>query len=267
LWSLDDPRLGLTHVIIAQSGLALLAGLAGGALAGVALVSVTAQSLALLLGGALLFLSGGRDERHPGYTLLPVLGALALLGAPLTVGFVGWSGLYDGLLTSQNWLVLAGVLLAQVILAGGLWRAALWPGQPLEGEPLVRTAYFVGLISLAGALALGGVLTTIGWLGAPLRPGLLGFSGLSSLAALALVVLTSGLGFGLWRFEMVIRGRAETAGGALAVLIRLDWLYRLAWGVIRSAGWVIYTLAEVLEGEGAVLWTLVAALLLVLLFR
>jgi len=263
LWSMEDPRQGLTHVIIAQSGLALLAGLVGGALAGVIL---TAQSLALLLGGALLFLSSGHDERHPRYTVLPVFGALALLGAPLTAGFVGWGGLYDGLLASQNWLALTGVLLAQVILAGGLWRAAFWPGQPVEGEPLVRAAYFAGLIALAGALALGGVLTTIGWLDGPLRPGLLGFSGLSSLAALALVALTGGLGFGLWRFEMVIRGRAETAGGALAALIRLDWLYRLAWGVIRSAGWVIYTLAEVLEGEGAVLWTLVAALLLVLLF-
>jgi len=97
--------------------------------------------------------------------------------------------------------------------------------------------------------------------------GLFGLSGWSSLAPLGFVAATSALGFGLWRFEAAIRERAEVAAGTLTAFIRLDRLYRLAWGVIRGASWMINTLAAILEGEGAVLWTLVAALLLVLLFR
>jgi len=44
-------------------------------------------------------------------------------------------------------------------------------------------------------------------------------------------------------------------------------LYRIVWSVIRLAGVLIFNLAEVLEGEGAVLWTLVAAVLVWLVFR
>lgn len=263
LWSMDDPRQGLTYVVIAYSGVALLAGMTGGAQASLALA---AHSLTLLLGGALLFLFNGHDEQHPRLTLFPLLGAAALLGAPLTVGFVGWAGLYNGLLEARSWPTLVGVVLAHIILAGGLLRTTFWPGQLLEGEPLVRTSHLAGLLLLAGASILAGGLTTSGWMDRP-AAGLFGLSGWSSLAPLGFVAATSALGFGLWRFEAAIRERAEVAAGTLTAFIRLDRLYRLAWGVIRGASWMINTLAAILEGEGAVLWTLVAALLLVLLFR
>jgi len=49
-------------------------------------------------------------------------------------------------------------------------------------------------------------------------------------------------------------------------VLRLDWLYRLVWNGFRALGGLIFTLAEVFESEGALLWTLVAALLIWLLF-
>lgn len=265
LWNVDDPRLGLTYVVIAQSGLALLAGLWGGAGATAAL---TAQSFGLLLGGALIFLSNGHDHERPWASLWAALGALALIGAPLTAGFLGASGLYSGLIGARNWPVLAAVIIAQIILAAGLLRAVFWPGQPVAGEPLRRAAYFGGLSLSAVFLILAGVLA--GSFSAALRApdvSLLGWAGRPSLTALGVVLFTAAGGLILWRFESVIRARADVAGAALTPLFRLDWLYRLVWSVIRLLGALIFNLAAVLEGEGAILWTLVGALLVWLLFK
>jgi len=265
LWNVDDPRLGLTYVVIAQSGLALLAGLWGSVLAVQALAG---QSLTLLLGCALVYLSNGHDERRLWASVFSGVGALALLGAPLTVGFLGASGLYGGLLGAGNWPVLVGVFVAQVLLAAGLLRAVFWPGQPVEGEPLRQAVYFGGLALLAAVAVLAGVFT--GWfnpvLGAP-RLGLPGWTGRPSLVAAVVVVITALGGVVLWRFETAVRARAEVVAVALTSLFRLDWLYRLVWGVIHLAGTLILNLAAVLEGEGAVLWALVVVLLAWLLFK
>jgi len=265
LWNVDDPQLGLTYVVIAQSGLALLAGLWGSVLAVQALAG---QSLTLLLGCALVYLSNSHDERRLWASVFSGVGALALLGAPLTVGFLGASGLYSGLLGAGNWPVLVGVFVAQVLLAAGLLRAVFWPGQPVEGEPLRQAVYFGGLGLLAAVAVLAGVFT--GWfnpvLGAP-RLGLPGWTGRPSLVAAVVVVITALGGVVLWRFETAVRARAEVIATALTSLFRLDWLYRLVWGVIHLAGTLILNLAAVLEGEGAVLWALVVVLLAWLLFK
>jgi hypothetical protein len=74
-------------------------------------------------------------------------------------------------------------------------------------------------------------------------------------------------GVGLWRFEAVAHSTADTAWIALASLARLDALYRSAWNVVHLFGRIILNLAAVLEGEGALLWTLVAVLLAWLLLK
>jgi hypothetical protein len=242
--------------VIAQSGLALLAGLGGG------VVALAAQALALLSGGALLFLANGHDEQRPWLTALPVLGAAAMLGAPLTVGFGGM----QGLLGASGGLVLIGVVLAHSLLVAGLLRTAFWPGTPLDGPPWALGAYLGGL-ALPAALVLvtglaGAALSAS--LGAP-GATLFGFSGARSLTTLIVLALTLGAGLALWRFERFIRPRSDVVGGWVLSVIRLDWLYRWVWNGFRALGSLIFTLAEVLEGEGALLWTLVAALLLWLL--
>jgi hypothetical protein len=72
---------------------------------------------------------------------------------------------------------------------------------------------------------------------------------------------------GLWRFEAAVRTRAQAAWTAATSTARLDWLYRFFWDVYRFIGRSLRVTAAVIEGEGGVLWALVAVLLVWLLFR
>jgi hypothetical protein len=93
--------------------------------------------------------------------------------------------------------------------------------------------------------------------------GLAGFAGMGSAVAVVVVAITTALGFGLWRFQDVVRGGSSAVVGAsLASMARLEWLYRLAWGAVRGVGNGVAMLAAVLEGEGAMLWALVAGVLI-----
>ncbi len=268
LWNSTEPQQGLTFVIIAQSGLALLTGLWGGA---AALSGVVAASLALLLGGGLTFLANGLDEQRAWLTVWPLAGVATLAGAPLTIGFISLNSLYAGWINAGEWplwLAAAGVVLAQAFLTGGLLRAAVWPGEATEGGPMGLAGYLTGL-SLLGVAALAG-----GWLsgglsdllGAP-TPGLLGLAGPANWIAAGLATFSGLAGVGLWRFEGWVRARTEVAAEAAVSFMRPAWLYRLVWGAIRLVDRLTYNLAGVLEGEGALLWALVVALAVLVLFR
>jgi formate hydrogenlyase subunit 3/multisubunit Na+/H+ antiporter MnhD subunit len=265
LWLSDSPRQGLTYIVIAQSGLALLVGLWAGPQAAMA---VTLQGGALVLGGGLLYLANGFDERQRLWTVFSGVGAATLLGLPLTAGQAGNAALYTAWLASGDWrlwLALAGVLFAQAVLAGGLWRVLFWPGDPIEDGVLGSGGYGVGLGLLAAlAIGLGLGLTAIAtWTATPgASSWQLGAPENLTAAALALIIAAAG--FGLWRFERLTRPSTETASAWLTSFLRLDWLYRLGWGVVRGVETVAFNVAAVLEGEGALLWAIAAVVALVL---
>jgi formate hydrogenlyase subunit 3/multisubunit Na+/H+ antiporter MnhD subunit len=267
LWSIDDPRLGVTYLVIAESGVALLAGLWGGAQAAIAL---TAQSLALLCGGAVLYLFNGHEAKRRWLTALPVAGALAIVGLPFTLGFTGVGALYGGLMSSPA--VLLAVVLMQAVLTAGMLRAAFVsaPDDSLHHDALANLAYLSGL----GLPVLA--LISLGWLGSAqslrsslgaLVPNMRVFTEPSGLIGLTLTALAVVAGFVAWRFEAFVRGRTDAVGAWLTPIVRLDWLYRLVWGLVRWLGIAVYNVAAVLEGEGAVLWMLVAVLVIWLLLR
>lgn len=267
LWNLDDPRLGITYVIIQQSGVALIAGLAGGELA---LPAILAQVVALVVGCATLYLYNGfaSEGRQRWLALLPLLGASGMVGLPFTAGFPAASGLYGGLIASGNWLVIIGVFIAQSLLFAGLLRVVFLPSEPIDDDPITITAYGVGLglptvVLVMVGLASGVVNRALGLSVSSFAS----FAGSQDLAPLGLVLLSLGLGFALWRFEGLILAQTEHLNNPLSAFTRLDWLYRLIWQVAHGVGRLVFGLAEILEGEGAVLWTLVGALLLWLLFR
>lgn len=268
LWNIGDPRRGVVYLVISQSGVALLAGLLGGATGA---LSLTAVALVLLLGGSLIYLSAGHDEQRPWPTAWALIGTVALAGLPLTVGFVGTGRLYADLLGAGGlaWLGLAVLLISQTILVAGLLYASFWPGQPLEVEPALLAAYFGGLSLPAVLLVLTAIFATFSGPVVLLQNlGFLGFADFGSWAAVVLVALTLGGGFALWRYDTSIRERADNlASLSLVGLGQLDWLYRGVWSVIRAAGNLVDNLRAVLEGEGAILWALVVGVLVWLFLR
>ncbi|MBI5081249.1 MAG: hypothetical protein HZB17_08120, partial [Chloroflexi bacterium] len=125
-------------------------------------------------------------------------------------------------------------------------------------------SYLFGLIlPLIFTVITGVAANAIGrWVGIPI-PDLLALENLVSLGAVLLVALG---GVGLWQFEGVIRERAGYIWNAATSAARLEWLYRIAWETYRLIGRSLRTIAAIVEGEGGVLWTLVVALMVWLLF-
>jgi hypothetical protein len=263
LWQTAEPRSGIRHAVLAQSSLVILAALWGGAAAGSA---VLALGLATLAGAAALFLSNGYSETARWWTLSSILGVVVLAGSPLTVGFVGMAGMYAGFLSAGGWLVFVIAALGQVILTAAYIRLALWPGEPVPAaEPIVGVAYLFGLAAPL-TLALIGGFAAVGLSRVGNAPPFSLFSA-ASLPALGAVVVAGLGGLAAWRFESVIRIQAQSTWSTVAQVARLGWLYSSFWEAYRLVGRVLRTTADIVEGEGGVLWTIVAVLLVWLLFR
>ncbi|MBM4424762.1 MAG: hypothetical protein FJ030_15480 [Chloroflexi bacterium] len=259
-WDSADPRQGISFVTLAYSSLALLAALWGGPLAA---AGVLAFGLALVAGGAALFLGNGFSESGRWWSIPAFAGAIVLIGFPFTVGFHGSVVLYSGLIAEGAWLLFAVCVFGQVLLTASTLRLALWPGEPTPtDEPLVGVAYLFGLAAPLLFAVVGGLAGNA--LAGTTLPGLLAAQ---SLTALGVVVASALSGVGLWRFEGLFRARAESAWAAASSAARLDWLYTSFWEIYRLAGRVLRTVAAIIEGEGGVLWTIVAVLLVWLLFR
>ncbi len=262
-WDSADPRQGLSYLVLAQSSLAVLAAMWGGPTAA---GGVLALGLALVLGGAAMFLHNGYNASEQGWAAASLVGALVLAGLPLTVGFVAMSTLYRGLAESGSWILLAACLIGQLLLAASYIRLAFWPGDPIpKEEPLVGVAYLFGLVlPLLFAIIFGVTVAVIGNAVNETLPSLLSPENMAGLGAVLVAVIG---GVGLWQFENVIRAGADTTFTAVTSAARLVWLYIVFWDVYRFLGRSLRTVAAVIEGEGGVLWTIVAALLIWLLFR
>jgi hypothetical protein len=87
------------------------------------------------------------------------------------------------------------------------------------------------------------------------------------ITGLVTALAVTAAGFGFWRLEGIARSGAALASLPLLVIARLDWLYRLVWGALGVFGALVHGLAEVIEGEGALLWVLVTGLLVWLALR
>ncbi len=262
-WDAADPRQGISFAVLAHSSLAVLAALWGGASAA---AGVFAFGLALVLGGAVIFLHNGYNETDRGWVAASLLGALTLAGLPLTVGYVAVSALYSGLAASGAWALLAVCIVGQLLICASYIRLAFWPGDALpKGEPVIGLSYLFGLtLPLALALLAGLGAAFAGTLGGLPAPTLFSLDAVLPGVVVAVTVLG---GFGLWQFEDRVRARAASVWNAATSVARLDWLYVVFWEVYRFIGRTLRTAAGIVEGEGGVLWTIVAALLVWLLFR
>lgn len=227
-----------------------------------------------LLCMGILFLAEGlavprclRREELP-VTVPSLVGALSIISLPMMLGSVGESSSVADLLRGRNWGANIPFLLGQVLLVAAVmrWLFAGSMSERSDGNRLEQFSRALGLVVPGASLVLLG-----------LAPGLV----LSTASPLAFRQLITGPGLGgwliwagsvllgaalAWRQDHLRRGLASWLDAAHH-LVLLDWAYGLLIGAFEQGFAAIRTIDDVLGGRGALLWSLVLLLGLILILR
>lgn len=235
---------------------------------------MTVGAVGWMLGTTLLFLDAGIDLRGIlKMDALPrniplLIGALSLIGAPTTAGFVGESSLLRELVRAGRWGWYVGFLVGHAFLVVAVMRWLFasdrvdWEGSSLLGE----IAHGVGLISLAVCLVVSGIL--LNWLLPDVSP--------SSASSLRALLAAPGLaGWLLWGGGLLLGGilawldaklrpRISLWLNVIHDAVLLDWGYDLLMGAFERGLSVLRVADTVLSGRGALLWSCLLLLVVVL---
>jgi formate hydrogenlyase subunit 3/multisubunit Na+/H+ antiporter MnhD subunit len=260
-WSCNSPRRALRWVGMGTAGAVLLAaGLAGESAAAV----IAAGSVTWALGAAVLFLSDGLRREAPWWGVPSLVGASALLGVPLTLGFVTEATLIGGLARGDHLELWAAVFLGNLFLVPSLARWLLTShSSSLPDQRWLVVARGVGLGLLALPLIVAGLHPPL-FIGGVMAPSLGALLAMPGLAGVLLWAVSLACGGGLAWQEETLRSKVELLLSAMHDLLRLEWLY----GALVSAldRWlaVLRVADEVVGGAGALLWSLLLLLILLL---
>ena len=211
-----------------------------------------------IAGGALLVLARGRDVRAIGWSWPAWIAVFFFLGIPPSP--IG--ALYRILLDAMPWvwrapLLIGGILVGAVFLRGVSQRA---PGAATPPWMWQRVGMGLGLAVIVASLfataVAGGAMPAEGALERMLWPP------------------PSWLGLGLWLLVVMVAGIVARWGGPVRHLLQggkpvlefldLQWFYRAMWRGTEHALTILRASAEVVEGSGAVLWSLLILLLVLL---
>lgn len=263
-WSETEERLSLAGVVVAETGLAVLAVANAGQQA---VVTAVAAAIAWALGVTVFALTPGWSGRYFWRGLPALLALLSLIGVPGTLGFIARFTAYSGL--EADLLALAVALLGESFVVAAMVRLWFWTEpRPLPGRRLWELIYL-----LVFALAVIVLLLT------GLSPHL--FTGRGPDAATALPNLSDFIrqggtaGWAGWALPLVAgvtlflagegqRQRLEGGWRGLGALVRLEWVYGLFYLAMRQLARLIRGAFGVIEGEGALLWTAVILLIILL---
>jgi formate hydrogenlyase subunit 3/multisubunit Na+/H+ antiporter MnhD subunit len=262
-WSCTSPRSALPWVGMGAAGAMLLAtGLAGENAAGI----IISGSVTWALGVTVLFTTDGLQREAPWWSIPSLIGALALLGMPLTLGFAPQATLLEGITKgARTWWGIASFF-GNLFLVPSLVRWLLTPSpSSLPNRRWLLAVYGIGLglpallLILAGFhpplliggtsyLPLGRLLATPGWAG-----------------WLLWVVSLAGGSVLVWQ-EKNLRPRIELLLSAAHDLLRLEWLYDALVGAMDRGLSALRAADEVVGGAGALLWSWVLFLLILLIW-
>jgi multicomponent Na+:H+ antiporter subunit A len=264
-WSETEERLSIAGVVMAETGLAVLAV----ANAGQQAVAIAiAAAIAWAMGTTTFSLPPGWSGRYLWRGLPSLLALLSLVGIPTTLGFVARFTAYSGL--EADLLALAVALVGETFVVAALVRLWFWAEpRPLPARRWLEPIYLALFISAAVALVLTGLSpeTFIGRghdadTALPSLRELVQQGGITGWAGWALPLVA---GVSLFLVGESLRQRLETGWRGLGALLRLEWVYGLFYLTIRQMTHLIRGISGVVEGEGALLWTVVI-LLIVLLY-
>ncbi len=225
---------------------AMLGGIVTGATAMGASALVLPAMTAWLAGWTLIFLSRGHDSHAIFWSWPGWVAVICLLGAPPSP----LGGLYRASLTAVPWIWRLVLVVGWAFMGAGMLRelhlrsqAQITPAWSWQ-----QAALFIGFVMPLGgllwALSMGG-LAPFSWLGILLW--------LIALAAACALV---------WKGDSV----AAWLQGIRPVVDLLDlaWLYRALWQGLEHLLSIVRIVSAVVEGRGALLWSLLALLIALL---
>jgi hypothetical protein len=259
-WSSESPRAILPWVSMGVTGAVLLAAvLAGENVSAVIIAGCGVWAL----GMTVLFSTDGLQQEAPWWSIPALIGALSLLGIPFTLGFAPQAALLGGIASAGRLWWGAAFFFGHVFLVASLARWLLTPAASLPNSYWRLAVYGIGLgipallllaigvfpsLLVAGGFSLGALFAT---------PGLAGWL----IWAIALAVG----GMLVWQEENV-RYRIDFLLDALYDLLRLEWLYDALVGALERGLSALRAADEVVGGAGALLWSLLIFLLLLLIW-
>jgi NADH:ubiquinone oxidoreductase subunit 2 (subunit N) len=262
-WSSKSLRAILPWVSLGVTGAILLAvSLIGAGATDV----IVAGCVVWTLGMAVLFSSEGLRRQAPWWSIPALIGALALLGIPLTLGFGYQASLLGGIARAGRLGWGTAFFVGNLFLVASLTRWLLAPAaSPLPERYWRLAAHGVSLVIPAALLLVAGFYPPLLVVGtsAPSMGALFSMPGLAGWLVW-LVSLSVG-GVLAWQDESV-RQRAGLLLDALYDLLRLEWLYDLLVGALERGLSALRAVDEVVEGAGALLWSLLIFLLLLLIW-
>jgi hypothetical protein len=234
----SDELAGRPYWIIALASLAVAAALRGNPTGSVA------WGVALVLAGGALFFSSIQNRNLQ--RILVVVGLWGISALPFSPTASGWQSN-----AAASWAVFIAVpvlVMTQALLAAGFIRHGLSSSGTVELDPALawtRNIYPVGIGLPLAVLILLGVW---GWDGA------LTIGNIPEVAAAVILVLV------VLRLIPRVRWlnpiRAHYVGSGKPGTSRLDGIYNSLNNLYISFGRFAHTLADVLEGDGGILWTL-----------
>ncbi len=284
-WTTPTPRKSRRWISLSMSGY-VLAGISmisfreaapeAGVLGALLMLGVVGW----LCGTVLLFLGGGCDphtvlQKESLYRALPsLIGALSLIGAPATAGFLGVSSLMmvpravmDPL--SGGWAWSAAFFSGQVFLVASVGRW-LFEGElimPTDRRRRGREARAVGLWGLALIVILVGVIPHrfVVEVGSSSRLTLSSLMTAPSLAGWMLWIGASLLGAAVAWADRHLRPEISLWLEVIHDVVRLEWAYELVIGAVEQGLGLVRAVDDVVGGEGALLWAIVISLIIVLM--
>ncbi len=277
-WSCKSPRRSLPWIGMGITGAVLLAaGLAGETAVIIIAAGGTAWALGITVLFLMPFLNAGLQRETPWWSIPSLIGALALAGAPLTLGFVAETTLVGALTGGgrPEWGV--AFFVGYLFLIPSLVRWLLSPSPfslpnprwrlVLCGVGLGLPALWLVVAGLHPPILIHGILSShigVGSYGtAPslgilfARPGLMGW--------LLWVLSFSGGGVLAWR-EKNLRSTIELWLNAAHDLLRLEWLYEILTGAIERGLSMLRVADEIIGGAGALLWSWLLFFVLLLIW-
>ncbi|MEA3342285.1 MAG: hypothetical protein U9R15_20150, partial [Chloroflexota bacterium] len=264
-WSCKTARSALPWISMGVTGTVLLAAqLAEGS----AVTIMSIGSAAWVLGIAVLFLNDGLQRESAWWSLPSLFGALALLGMPLTLGFVAEATLIGELTRAGQLGWGIAFFVGNLFMVPAMVRWLLLPASsPLPNQRWLLVARVAGrglpvlLLIVAGLYPPLLIGSAQGGAQPPSMSALFALPGLGGWLLWA--VSLAGGGVLAWQ-DGNLRPRMTLLLSATHDLLRLNWFYDAVVGALDRGLSVLRAADEVVGGAGALLWSWLLFLIILL---